>query len=98
MPLKSLKQNRIEKVKTYPLAPMHAETRNEADVAIEETVLRDDPTYTRPASIEHPHNEQFYVCFKSVTISYENTVTVDLSKESAFLQTAAREVMVIIET
>ncbi len=77
---------------------MHAETRNEVAVAIEETVLKEDLTYTRPASAEHQRNEQFYLCSTSVTSSYGNTVTVDLLKKNAFLQTAAAEAMVIIET
>ncbi len=66
---------------------MHVETRSEFAAAIVETVLREDPTYTRPASTEHHHAEQFYLCSTSVTIFYKNTITVDLSKENAFLQT-----------
>ncbi len=48
-----------------------------ASVASVETMLLKDPTYMRPASSEQQHDELFYLCSTSVTISYENSVTVD---------------------
>ncbi len=54
---------------------MQVETRNEAAVAIEETVLLEDMTHSRPTSTEHKHNEQFYFYYTPATDSYVNTAT-----------------------
>ncbi len=74
---------------------MQAETRYEA---IKEKMPLEDLTRSTAASTELQHDEQFYLCYASATPSNENTATVDLSKESAFLQTVVWEAMVTIAT
>ncbi len=74
---------------------MQAETRYKA---IKETIPLEDLPRSRPTSTELQHDEQFYLCYASATPSHENTATVDLSKENAFLQTVVGEAMVAIAT
>ncbi len=70
---------------------MQAETRHQITVAIEEMVLLEDPTYTRPASTDQQHDEYYCLCYHIFLRQYRH-----LSKGNAFLQTG--EAMVAITT
>ncbi len=65
------------------------------ELVTEETRMLEDPSYECLPSSVHQCDDQFAMCSVSVTHSYESTIVIDLSEQTALAQTAAGEASVV---